>query len=72
MKTEEQIRLESLPLDADFHAVDFFRAIKEAYAKEFEGKSFEDRNALMKKYLSGELKLVMPPKYPAVAPEAPL
>ena len=50
MKTKEEP-------EKEFHAVIFFRKIKEQISKELEGKSFEQQKELLKKYLSGEIKL---------------
>lgn len=41
----------------DFDAVAFFRKVKEQIAMELAGKSFEQQKELLRKYLSGELKL---------------
>lgn len=43
--------------EKEFDAVFFFRKVKKQIAKEFEGKSFEQKKALIKKLLSGEIKL---------------
>lgn len=40
-----------------FDSVSFFRNVKEQIAKEFEGKTFEQKKELLNKYLSGELTL---------------
>ena len=57
MKTDELIQTETIARKVDFHAVTFFRNVKEQIAKEFEGKTFEEQKELLKKYLSGELRL---------------
>lgn len=41
----------------DFHAVAFFRKVKEQIAKELEGKTFEQQKKLLQQFLSGEKKL---------------
>ncbi len=41
----------------DFHAVDFFRKVKEQIAKELQGKTFEQQKKLLQQFLSGEKKL---------------
>ena len=46
----------------EFHSVDFFRNVKEQIAKELEGKSFAQQKEIIRKYLSGELKLIVPEK----------
>ena len=43
--------------DNDFNAVDFFREVKERLAREFEGKTFEEQQALIDQFLSGKRKL---------------
>jgi hypothetical protein len=54
MKTKEHVI-------KDFHAVPFFRKIKEQIAEELEGKTFEQKKELLRKYRSGELKLKVVP-----------
>jgi len=41
----------------NFHAVAFFRRVKEQMAKELEGKTFEQQKKLLRQFLSGEIKL---------------
>ena len=41
----------------DFHAVTFFRNVKEQIAKELEGKTYEQQKKLLQQLLSGEVKL---------------
>lgn len=53
MKNEEQTI-------KSFDSVAFFRKVKEQIAKEFEGKTFEQKKEILKKYLSGEKKLTQP------------
>ena len=53
MRTKNKIKKE-------FDSVAFFRNVKEQIATELEGKSFEQQKKLIKKYLSGELKLITP------------
>lgn len=53
MKTDEQTI-------KSFDSVAFFRKVKEQIAKELEGKTFEQKKELLKKYLSGEKKLKRP------------
>lgn len=43
--------------EKEFDTVLFFRNIKKQIAKELEGKSFEEKKALIRKFLSGEKKL---------------
>ena len=44
----------------NFDTVAFFRKVKEQIAKELEGKSFEQQKEILKKILSGEIKLTTP------------
>jgi len=53
MKTEQEDKKE-------FHSVAFFRNVKEQIAKELDGKSFEQQKEILKKLLSGEIKLSAP------------
>ena len=50
MKTKETT-------EKDFHAVAFFRNVKEQIAKELDGKTFEQQKKLLQQLLSGEIKL---------------
>ncbi len=40
-----------------FHSVAFSRKVKEQIAQELDGKSFEQQKEIIRKFLSGELKL---------------
>jgi len=53
MKTEQQ-------KSKDFDTVTFFRNVKEQIAKELDGKTFEQQKAILKKLLSGEIRLITP------------
>jgi len=50
MKTKETT-------EKDFHAVTFFRGVKEQIAKELDGKTFEQQKKLLQQFISGEIKL---------------
>ncbi len=52
MKTNEQIQTMPTTVLTDFHAVDFFRNVKEQISKEIEGMSYEQ----IKKYFAEKLK----------------
>ena len=52
MKTSEQIQTIPTTMQTDFHAVDFFRNVKEQIAKEIEGMSYEQ----IKQYFAEKLK----------------
>ena len=52
MKTEEKP-------EKEFHTVAFFRKIKEQIALELVGKSFEEQKELLRKFLDGEIKLIV-------------
>ena len=41
----------------DFHSVTFFRKVKEQIAQELSGKSFDQQKEVIRKLLSGEMKL---------------
>ena len=53
-----------------FDSLAFFRDIKEQIAKELEGKSFAEQQRLIKKILSGEVKLI-PSSHSIVAEPKP-
>ena len=40
----------------DFHAVEFFRTVKEKLAAELGGKTFEQQQDIIRQYLSGKRK----------------
>ena len=48
MKTKEK---------KEFDSVEFFRKVKEQIAKELLGKSFKEQKEILRKILSGEIKL---------------
>lgn len=54
MKTKEETTIK------DFHAVTFFRKVKELISMQLAGKTFEEQKKILEQIQSGEIKLDIP------------